>query len=141
MRRLLPALTTIVVLVLTATSLATLTRRAGSHYAGTSSRGHHVSFHVTRDGKFITGLDFGTHTNPCGPGGRSLKRPGKIRIRRNGTFDDILNRNGVHDIEEEGITVTGRFLRGGRAKGRTRYMDRGCTNDPGVTWTAHVVRP
>ncbi len=140
MRRLLSVLTTAVVLVLATTALAALTRRAGSHYVGTSSQHHRVSFRVTRDGKFITALDFGVHTNPCGRDARSLKRPGKIRIRRNGTFDDILNRNGVHDIEEEGITVTGRFLRGGRAKGRTRYMDRGCTNDPGVTWAAHVVR-
>jgi hypothetical protein len=138
MRRLLPLVLVAVALV-PAAALAGLQRR-GAHYVGRSSQGHRVTLRVTRDGRFITALDFGRHTNPCGPAASSLRRPGRIRIHRDGTFSDVLNRFGVHDIEEEGIAVSGRFLRGGRVRGRTSYEDRGCTTDRGVTWRAHVVR-
>jgi hypothetical protein len=127
--------------------------RRGAWYRASGRQPHYspgafgLQFRVTRDGRQVTLLQLpAIVTVACARAPRSLGLApgyGSARIRHDGTFRVDLIATGVADAAGTTVTVTGRFLSNGRARGTLRYRGRGTykgCNADGI-WTAHAWPP
>lgn len=124
--------------------------KRGAAYAGDGRQAHFVlkgyprtfglRFNVTPDGSWVRQARVWGLIAACGPGRFMQPSPvvGSTPIRRDGTFRTGL-RDTTAGAQGSPVTLTGRFLSGGRASGMLRYRGRGgfkgCNADG--TWTAH----
>ena len=124
--------------------------RRGATYEGDgrpphfSKRTFLLEFRVARDGGRLTPLNVWNLAAACGPVSHYYPSFGfgSAQIRRDGTFKAEM-RDYTRDVRGIPVTVTGRFLSNGRARGtlqhRGRVARKGCNAD-GV-WAAHVKGP
>ena len=104
-----------------------------------------VQFRVARDGRWVTQLHVWGLGVPCKrPAGSYLQPEPSVssaRIRRDGTFR--VDMKPTIGTDQRPVTLTGRFLSQGRARGTLRYRGRdsfGPCNADGI-WTARVKPP
>ena len=121
--------------------------RRGSTYEGDgrpphlSKRSFLLEFRVARDGRRLTVLNVWNLAAACGTVSHYYPSFGfgPVQIRRDGTFR-AESRDYTSDGRGIPVTVTGRFLSHGRARGTLRHRGRaarkGCNADG--AWTAHV---
>jgi hypothetical protein len=124
--------------------------RPGAWYRATGHQPHDpagafsLSFRVAPGGHRLTLLQVSSILEvACVPGPRSLGLAsdlGSARIQRNGAFRTTLTAIGAGDAAGTTMTVTGRFLSKGRARGTVRYRGpgpyQGCNANG--TWTAEA---
>ena len=147
------ALLTLLVASVGAEPAAASSARRGAWYRASGRQPHFpagafgLEFRVTADGRRVTLLNLSAIVSvACAPAPRSLglaPATGSARIRHDGTFRADPRATGVAEAAGTTVTVTGRFLSHGRARGTLRYRGQGqytgC-NANGI-WTAHAWPP